>query len=68
MEKYLGRKGLFRAEMKQKIVDGFNKELDAAIAYAKKTPCPEGIEALDGVYSFSIRERAMSRKKWEPKY
>jgi pyruvate dehydrogenase E1 component alpha subunit len=68
MEKYLGRKGLFAAEMKQKIVEGFNKELDAAIAYAKKTPHAGGIEALDDVYSFSVREWTMGRKKREPKH
>jgi acetoin:2,6-dichlorophenolindophenol oxidoreductase subunit alpha len=68
MEKYLDGKGLFNAEMKQTIVEGFSRELDAAIAYAKKAPNTEGIEAPDDVYSFSIRERMMAIKTRKPKY
>jgi len=68
MEKYLTRKGLFAAELKQKITESFNKELDAAIEIAEKSPYPEGVEALDHVYSFSIRERALNRKTWTPQY
>lgn len=68
MEKYLTRKGLFTTESKQKIAESFNKELDAAIEFAEKSPYPEGVEALDHVYSFSIRERALNRKIWTPKY
>jgi acetoin:2,6-dichlorophenolindophenol oxidoreductase subunit alpha len=68
MEKYLTRKGLFTADLKRKVVESFNKELDAAIEIAEKSPYPEGIEALDHVYSFSIRERALNPKTWTPKY
>jgi TPP-dependent pyruvate/acetoin dehydrogenase alpha subunit len=68
MEKYLTRKSLFDAELKQKIVEGFNTELDAAIEIAEKSPYPEPEEALDHVYSFSIRDRALNRKTWTPKY
>lgn len=68
MEKYLTGKGLYRDELKQEIADGFNKELDAAIEVAEKSPYPEGIEALDHVYSFSIRDRALYPKTWTPQY
>lgn len=68
MEKYLTRKHLFSADMKQKITDSFSKELDAAIEFAEKSPYPEGEEALDHVYSFSIRDRALNAKTWTPRY
>jgi len=68
MEKYLTAKGLFTAEWKQEIVDGFNKELDAAIEIADKSALPEGIEALDHVYSFDIRDRALNPKSYSPSY
>jgi TPP-dependent pyruvate/acetoin dehydrogenase alpha subunit len=68
MEKYLTGKGLFSAEMKQKVVDEFNQELDAAIEVAEKSPYPEGVEALDDVFSFSIRDRSLNQKTWTPKY
>jgi TPP-dependent pyruvate/acetoin dehydrogenase alpha subunit len=58
--RYLTGKGLFTAEWKQEIVDGFNKELDAAIEIAEKSSLPEGIEALDHVYSFDIRDRVLN--------
>jgi TPP-dependent pyruvate/acetoin dehydrogenase alpha subunit len=68
MEKYLTAKGLFTPEWKQEIVADFNKELDAAIAVAEKSPMPEGIEALDHVFSFDIRERSTKPKLYTPKY
>ena len=68
MERYLTGKGLFTAEWKQEIVDGFNKELDAAIEIAEKSALPEGIEALDHVYSFDIRERVLNQKTFLPNY
>jgi TPP-dependent pyruvate/acetoin dehydrogenase alpha subunit len=68
MERYLTGKGLFTPEWKQEVVAEFNKELDAAIAVAEKSPLPEGIEALDHVFSFDIRERVMNRKTYVPKY
>ena len=39
------------------LLDAFNKELEAAIEIADKSPMPEGVEALDHVFSFDIRER-----------
>jgi TPP-dependent pyruvate/acetoin dehydrogenase alpha subunit len=68
MEKYLTGKGLFTAEWKQEIVDGFNKELDAAIEIAEQSALPEGVEALDHVFSFDIRERVLNPKSYSPSY
>ena len=68
METYLTAKNLFSADLKQQIVDSFNKELDAAVEFAEKSPYPEPEEALDHVYSFSIRDRALNNKTWPPKY
>ena len=68
MEKYLMRKGLFSEEYKQKVAAEFSKELGVAIESAEKSPFPEGEEALDHVYSFSIRDRALKARTWTPKY
>jgi TPP-dependent pyruvate/acetoin dehydrogenase alpha subunit len=68
MEKYLAGKGLYSDDLKLEIVAAFNKELDAAIEIADKSPFPDGPDALDHVYSFSIRDRALSTKTWKPKY
>ena len=68
MEKYLTGKNLFTAEWKQEVLDGFNKELDAAIEIADKSALPEGIEALDHVFSFDIRDRVMNPKTYSPTY
>jgi TPP-dependent pyruvate/acetoin dehydrogenase alpha subunit len=67
MEKYLTAKGLYSAEMSQEVVDSFNKELDAAIEIAEKSLSPVGAEALDGVDSFSVRERVLNPGTWTPK-
>ena len=68
MEKYLAGKGLFTPAWKQEILDGFNRELDAAIEIAEKSAPPEGIEALDHVFSFDIRDRALNPKSYTPSY
>jgi TPP-dependent pyruvate/acetoin dehydrogenase alpha subunit len=68
MEKYLTRKNLFAPDGKQKIVDTFNRELDAAVELAEKSPYPAPEEALDDVYSFSIRDRALNIRTWTPRY
>jgi TPP-dependent pyruvate/acetoin dehydrogenase alpha subunit len=68
MEKYLTSKKLYRDEIKQQVADEFNKELDAAIDVAEKSPYPEAEEALDHVYSFSIRDRVLKPRTWTPKY
>jgi hypothetical protein len=56
------------AEWKQEIIDGFNKELDAAIEIAEKSALPEGVEALDHVFSFDIRDRVLNPKSYSPSY
>ncbi|MCU1309322.1 MAG: hypothetical protein JWO20_447, partial [Candidatus Angelobacter sp.] len=53
-------------DFKQQTLDSFQKELDAAIDFAEKAPFPEPEEALDHVYSFSIRDRELDRKNWTP--
>lgn len=68
MEKHLASKGLFTPAWKQELLDAFNKELDAAIEIAEKSPLPQGVEALDHVFSFDIRERSLNRKEYAPKY
>ena len=68
MEKYLGRKGLHTSELKNQTAASFSNELDAAIEFAEKSPWPEAEEALDDVYSFSIRERVLNAKTWSPQY
>jgi TPP-dependent pyruvate/acetoin dehydrogenase alpha subunit len=68
MERYLGEKGLFPEGWKQELQDSFNKRLDEAIDVADKAPFPEPEDALDHVYSFSIRERELNRKSWSPQY
>lgn len=68
MEKYLTAKKLFTPEWKQEILDGFNRELDAAIEVAEKSNPPEGIEALDHVYSFDVRDRWLNPKHYAPSY
>jgi len=61
MERYLQKQGLWSDDFKQKIVADFHKELDEAIEFAEKAPFPEPEEALDHVYSFSIRDRELNR-------
>ena len=68
MEKYLQQKGLWSDDFKHGVEEAFNKELDEAVAFAENSPYPEGVEALDHVYSFDIRDRQLNRKSWEPKY
>ncbi len=68
MERYLTAKNLFTPEWKQEIVRAFNAELDAAIGIADKSPLPEGIEALDHVFSFDIRDRVLNPKTYSPSY
>ncbi|MFC5864013.1 thiamine pyrophosphate-dependent dehydrogenase E1 component subunit alpha [Acidicapsa dinghuensis] len=68
MEKYLTAKKLFTPEWKQEILDSFNSELDAAIETADKSAPPEGVEALDHVYSFEVRDRWLNPKTYSPSY
>jgi TPP-dependent pyruvate/acetoin dehydrogenase alpha subunit len=64
MQRYLEKQNLWSDEWKQELVNGFNKEIDEAIQFAESSPYPEPEEALDHVYSFSIRDRELNRKSW----
>jgi TPP-dependent pyruvate/acetoin dehydrogenase alpha subunit len=66
MENYLTKYKLWSDDFKQQTLESFQKELDAAIDFAEKAPYPEPEEALDHVYSFSIRDRELDRKTWTP--
>ena len=64
MERYLKERGLWSEQWKQQVTGEINKEIDEAVEFAEKSPYPEPEEALDHVYSFSIRERELDRKSW----
>jgi TPP-dependent pyruvate/acetoin dehydrogenase alpha subunit len=67
MQRCLEAAGLWSDDWKEALMAQFNREIDDAIAFAESSPTPEGKEALDHVFSFSIREREMERKVWEPR-
>ena len=64
MQQYLTKQELWSDEWKQKLADSINREIDEAIQFAETSPYPEPVEALDHLYSFSIRERELNRKPW----
>jgi TPP-dependent pyruvate/acetoin dehydrogenase alpha subunit len=64
MERYLKERGLWSDQWKQQLTGEINQEIDEAVEFAEKSPYPEPEEALDHVYSFSIRERELDRKSW----
>ncbi|HLH10056.1 MAG TPA: thiamine pyrophosphate-dependent dehydrogenase E1 component subunit alpha [Terriglobales bacterium] len=66
MEAYLDQRKLWTDEWKQELLAGFEKEIEEAIAFAEASAFPEAEEALDHVFSFSIRDRELHRKTWEP--
>lgn len=66
MQRSLEAAGLWSDDWKEQLTAQFNREIDDAIAFAESSPTPQGEEALDHVFSFSIREREMERKVWEP--
>lgn len=66
MQRSLEAAGLWSDDWKEQLTAQFNREIDDAIAFAESSPPPESEEALDHVFSFSIREREMDRKVWEP--
>jgi len=68
MERYLQSKQLWSHEWKKELTAESNAEIDDAIAFAEGSPAPRGEEALDHVFSFSIRERELDRKVWEPQF
>lgn len=67
-EEYMKKFGVWSDDFKAKILEDFNKELEDAVKFAESAPFPEPEEALDHVFSFSIRDRELNRKTWEPKY
>ncbi len=67
MERYLLSNRLWSEEWKEKLAAEFNKEIDEAIEFAEASPLPKGEDALDHVFSFSIRKRELQRKVWEPR-
>jgi TPP-dependent pyruvate/acetoin dehydrogenase alpha subunit len=64
MERYLRERGSWADSWKQELLAEFDKEIDEAIEFAEKSPYPGPEEALDHVFSFSIRERELNRKVW----
>ena len=68
MERRMESVELWTSQWKKELEAEFNREIDEAIAFAENSPQPEGDEALDQVYSFSIRERELERKTWEPRF
>lgn len=68
MERYLQSKSLWSNQWKEELTAEFNREIDDAISFAESSPPPDSEEALDHVFSFSIRERELDRKNWEPKF
>jgi TPP-dependent pyruvate/acetoin dehydrogenase alpha subunit len=67
-EEYMKKFGIWSDDFKAKLLQDFNKELEEAVKFAESAPFPEPEEALDHVFSFSIRDRELNRKTWEPKY
>ena len=64
MERQLQERGIWSDGWKQGLIASINKEIDEAIEFAEKSPYPEPEEALDHVYSFSVRDRELNRKMW----
>jgi TPP-dependent pyruvate/acetoin dehydrogenase alpha subunit len=62
MERYLRERDIWAEEWKRQWINEINKEIDKAVQFAENAPYPEPEEALDHVYSFSIRERELNRK------
>jgi TPP-dependent pyruvate/acetoin dehydrogenase alpha subunit len=62
MERYLRDRGLWDDVWKQQITAEINQEIDEAVQFAENSPYPEPEEALDHVYSFSIRDRELNRR------
>jgi TPP-dependent pyruvate/acetoin dehydrogenase alpha subunit len=67
MERNLASRNLWSDQWKQELTAEINREVDEAIKFAESSPKPQEDEALDHVYSFSIRERELKRKVWSPR-
>ncbi len=68
MERYLESNSLWSNQWKEELTAAFNREIDDAISFAESSPHPEGEEALDHVFSFSIKGRELERRIWEPRF
>jgi len=67
MERYLASRNLWSDQWKQELTAEIDREVDEAIKFAESSPKPQEDEALDHVYSFSIRDRELKRKIWSPR-
>jgi TPP-dependent pyruvate/acetoin dehydrogenase alpha subunit len=67
MEHYLTARNLWTDQWKKELTAEINREIDEAITFAENSPKPKPDEALDHVYSFSIRERELKRRVWSPR-
>ncbi len=68
MERYMKDKKIWSDDFKQEVQTGFSKEIDAAVEFAEQSKYPEPTDALDHVYSFSIRDRELNRKTYSPQF
>ncbi len=66
MERYLGAQDLWTNEWKKGLLATFDQEIEEAIKFAESSPYAEPEEALDHVFSFSIRDRELEKKVWSP--
>src|SRR5437763_546481 len=64
MERYLAKHNMWSDNFKADELTKINQEIEEAVQFAENSPYPEPEEALDHVYSFSIRERELNRKAW----
>ncbi len=64
MERYLAKHNMWSDKFKEETLTKINQEIEEAVQFAESSPYPEPEEALDHVYSFSIRERELNRKAW----
>ncbi len=66
MQSVLADHGLWSDAWKAGLEKQFAAEIEEAVEFAEKSPYAEPEECLDHVYSFSIRERELKRKTWDP--
>lgn len=66
MERHLKSKQLWFDQWKDELAAGIKRKVDEAIAFAESSPKLPPDEALDHVYSFSIRDRKLNRKTFDP--
>jgi len=64
MERYLAKHNMWSDKFKEELQTKINAEIEEAVQFAENSPYPEPEEALDHVYSFSIRDRELNRKAW----